>query len=445
MSFTYASAQLRGQPVTRRLDLVRRVQALPSRVSSSMPTPDRVAEPEAAEVRADARLDRAHGLRVGVAGRHPELLPDRREVLLADAEQVDPLAAGDLHQRHLVLVGDVGDPAQLVGRRDAAADARHDGERAVVLDVRVDAVVDEARVALLAVAVAVDLARRGRRGRLAGAALAARRRTRARQLARPTRCPRSRTTAGQLLARLVPARAEVGRLLGGAAALDRAAARSTTRLARAAAGAGARDGHDLARRAEAARRGSRRRSRPCRRRCSCRPARVSGRSAAVACDASASSASGSSTSLAGAHRVDQQLGAARVAEQDRADGAAVGVDDELAVDAGGVVGDDDLAVARRRRRRRRGRRPSTLSFARRDRAGVGGLVAGQRVARRPAPARGSARRCRGRRRGAGRTRRRRARAGRERDACASSTTIPRSTVEPDRAGERRPAAGCRSR
>ena len=109
----------------RGLDLVRRVEAF-HRALELDPDAHRVAEPEAAEVGADARLDRAHRLGVGVAGRHVELLPDRRELLLADAEQVDPLAAGDLDQRHLVAVGDVGDPAQLVGGGDAAADARDD-------------------------------------------------------------------------------------------------------------------------------------------------------------------------------------------------------------------------------------------------------------------------------------------------------------------------------
>ena len=41
-------------------------------------------------------------------------------------------------------------------RRDAAVDARHDAEGAVLLDVGVDAVVDEARVALVVVLRAPD-------------------------------------------------------------------------------------------------------------------------------------------------------------------------------------------------------------------------------------------------------------------------------------------------
>ena len=56
----------------------------------------------------------------------------------------------------LVFLGDVGDAAQLVGAGDAAVDARDDAEGAVLLDVGVDAVVDEARVALVVVLVAPD-------------------------------------------------------------------------------------------------------------------------------------------------------------------------------------------------------------------------------------------------------------------------------------------------
>ena len=48
--------------------------------------------------------------------------------------------------------------------------------------------------------------------------------------------------------------------------------------------------------------------------------------------------------VAGAHGGDERLRAARVAEQDRADDAAV-ADGELAVDAGRGVGDDGLEVA----------------------------------------------------------------------------------------------------
>ena len=78
------------------------------------------------------------------------------QVRLLDAEQIDALAAGDLHHRHVVLVGDVGDAAQLVGRRHAAANARNHRERAVLLDVGVDAIVDEARRAIFVVVAAPE-------------------------------------------------------------------------------------------------------------------------------------------------------------------------------------------------------------------------------------------------------------------------------------------------
>ena len=55
-----------------------------------------------------------------------------------------------------VLVRHVRDAAQLGGGGDAAVDARHHAEGAVALDVRVHAVVDEARVALVHVVLAPD-------------------------------------------------------------------------------------------------------------------------------------------------------------------------------------------------------------------------------------------------------------------------------------------------
>ena len=80
---------------------------------------------------------------------HAEVGPDPRQVLLPDAEQVDPLAAGQLDHRHVVLLGHVGDPAQLLGGGDPAAHLRHDREGAVLLDVGVHPVVDEPGVLLV--------------------------------------------------------------------------------------------------------------------------------------------------------------------------------------------------------------------------------------------------------------------------------------------------------
>ena len=60
-----------------------------------------------------------------------------------------PLAAGELHHRHVVLLRDLADLDEVVGRGDAAVDPRDDRERAILLDVGVNAVVDEAGVALV--------------------------------------------------------------------------------------------------------------------------------------------------------------------------------------------------------------------------------------------------------------------------------------------------------
>ena len=70
----------------------------------------------------------------------------------------------------------------------------------------------------------------------------------------------------------------------------------------------------------------------------------SGRSSGPAAPASARRASGSRDLLAGLHRGQQRLGAAHVAEQDRAGRPPV-AHDELAVDARGGVGGDRLDVA----------------------------------------------------------------------------------------------------
>jgi hypothetical protein len=67
---------------------------------------------------ADAGLHGADALAVGVAGNHArraEVGPDPGQVFLPDAEQVDARAAGHLHRRHLVLLGDVGDARSSAG------------------------------------------------------------------------------------------------------------------------------------------------------------------------------------------------------------------------------------------------------------------------------------------------------------------------------------------
>ena len=99
---------------------------------------------EAAPLAADAGLHRAQRLAVGKARGHADDAPDVLQVFLLHAQQVDALAAGDLDGGDLVLVGRVGNAAQLVGCGAAAPHARHHRVGAVFLDVGVAALVDEA-------------------------------------------------------------------------------------------------------------------------------------------------------------------------------------------------------------------------------------------------------------------------------------------------------------
>src|SRR5262249_62205547 len=115
-----------------------------------------VADAETAEFRSDASLARAKSLGVGVSRRHSQVTPDIRQVFPAYAQQIDALPSCDLDHPHFVFFGDVGDAAQFAGRSHATVYARHDAERTILLDVRVDAIIDESRVTLVLVFVAPD-------------------------------------------------------------------------------------------------------------------------------------------------------------------------------------------------------------------------------------------------------------------------------------------------
>src|SRR5690606_40076907 len=83
-------------------------------------------------------------LGVGLPAGHADALPPVGEVFPAHAGQVDALAARDLDGRYPVLLDHVGNAAQLARARLAAPDAGHHGVGAVLLDVGVVALVDEA-------------------------------------------------------------------------------------------------------------------------------------------------------------------------------------------------------------------------------------------------------------------------------------------------------------
>src|SRR3989338_3226965 len=126
------------------LGLVRRPHALESFFQADAQC-GRVLHAETAPFRADAGLYRAQGFAIGMAGGHVEITPDIRQILLLYAEQADALSAGDLHRRHPVFLRLLGDTAQFGRSGDAAVHARYHRIAAVLLDVGVGALVDEAR------------------------------------------------------------------------------------------------------------------------------------------------------------------------------------------------------------------------------------------------------------------------------------------------------------
>ena len=126
----------------RALDLVRRADAAVALLELDR-HPDRVLDAVAAPGAADAALDRAQGFAVGVPAleaRVDQLLPDVRQLPEPGAEHIDPLAAGDLGVE-AVLLRDLAQPDQPVGRDLAARDARHHRVGALALDVGEEAIV----------------------------------------------------------------------------------------------------------------------------------------------------------------------------------------------------------------------------------------------------------------------------------------------------------------
>ena len=141
-SLPWASAHSRTQPETAALELVRRADP-PVALLDPDGEPDRVLHAVAAPGRADAALDRADRLAVGVAALEAggdQLGPDVGQVVHRRPEQVDALAAGDLGVE-AVLPGDLAQDDQLLRRDLAAGDARDDRVQPAALDVGQEAVV----------------------------------------------------------------------------------------------------------------------------------------------------------------------------------------------------------------------------------------------------------------------------------------------------------------
>ena len=135
------------------LHFVRRVQMFepPLEFNASA---RRVLHAEAAEISTDARLYHAHAFRVRLSRSHTEVRPNFRQIGFLDAQQIDALAAGNFHHRHVIFVRNIGDAAQLLRRRHSAPHARNHGKSSVLLNIRVYAVVNESRRPILVVSAA---------------------------------------------------------------------------------------------------------------------------------------------------------------------------------------------------------------------------------------------------------------------------------------------------
>ena len=78
-----------------------------------------------------------------------KVLPDGGKILFLHAQHVDALAASHLDSRYGELVDNIGNRPQFAGRCHAAPHARDDGVGAILLDVRVNALVDESRLVIV--------------------------------------------------------------------------------------------------------------------------------------------------------------------------------------------------------------------------------------------------------------------------------------------------------
>ena len=107
--------------------------------------PGGILHAEAAEVRSHARLHHAHPLGVCLSRGHTKIGPDSWQVRLLYTQQIDSLAASNLHHANLILFRNVGDATQFIRRGHAAANARDHRKCAVFLNIGVHAVVDESR------------------------------------------------------------------------------------------------------------------------------------------------------------------------------------------------------------------------------------------------------------------------------------------------------------
>src|SRR5207247_9663235 len=78
-----------------------------------------------------------------------QIRPDRRQIPLFHAEEIDALAARHFDRRNGEFVHDIGEGAQFLGIRHTTPHPRHDGISPVLLNVVVTTLIDEARLAVI--------------------------------------------------------------------------------------------------------------------------------------------------------------------------------------------------------------------------------------------------------------------------------------------------------
>lgn len=108
-----------------------------------------VVQPETAEIAPDTAFAGPVPFAPGVARRHAEITPDGGQLVLGDSDKVNVLATGQLHQLNVEFHRDSRNAHQLIGCADAAWYLGDNRKSAILLDVSVYPVIDEAGVAFV--------------------------------------------------------------------------------------------------------------------------------------------------------------------------------------------------------------------------------------------------------------------------------------------------------
>ncbi len=129
-----------------------RHEAAPGHLLGLDAQPRRILRAEPAPFRSNAGFNSPQRLGIGMAADHTcsvQIGPDSGQILLLDAEDIEPLAASHLHHTRPELIDHIGNSPQFTRIGDAAPHARHHRVGAVLLDIGVHALVDEARLVVV--------------------------------------------------------------------------------------------------------------------------------------------------------------------------------------------------------------------------------------------------------------------------------------------------------